>query len=75
MLFAKRLKSANHVRAFVVNEADDRGWEARVEQDHRIVEQTWLHDWHRVEGAMRKFALEVLLLQRAGWVDVSASVV
>ena len=75
MLFAKRLKSHDHVRAFVVDEADDRGWEVRVEQDHHVVTRTWLHDWHRVEGAMRKFALEALQLQRAGWVDVSSSAV
>jgi hypothetical protein len=75
MLFAKQLKSNNHTRAFVVDQADEHGWEVRVEQDHKVVERTWLHDWHRVESAMRKFALEALQLQRAGWVDVTSSAV
>lgn len=74
MLFSKRLKSQEHIREFVVDEADDRGWEVREEEDHRIVKRTWIRDWHRVEGAMMRFALEATQLQRAGWVEVSNNV-
>jgi hypothetical protein len=72
MIFSKRLRSEDHFRQFVVDEADDRGWEVREEQDNRIVKRTWMHDWHRVESAMMKFALEAIQLQRAGWVEVPA---
>jgi hypothetical protein len=70
MLFTKRLQREHHVREFVVNEVDERGWEVREECDHRVVKRTWLRDWHRVETAMMRFALEALQLQRSGWVEV-----
>ena len=72
MLFTKRLRSENHVKEFVVGEAGERGWEVREEVDDCIVRHTWLHDWHRVENAMRRFALEATQLQRAGWVEVGS---
>jgi hypothetical protein len=71
MIFSKRLRRRDHVREFVVDEADERGWEVREEEDHRVVRQTWMHDWHRVENAMMRFGIEAIQLQRAGWVDVS----
>ena len=74
MIFSKRLRSQEHIREFVVDEADDRGWEVREEEDHRIVKRTRMHDWHRVENAMRRFALEATQLQRAGWVEISNTV-
>ena len=74
MLFSKRLRSEEHLREFVVGEADDLGWEVREEQDHQVVKRTWMHDWHRVEKAMMRFALETTELQRAGWVEVSNTV-
>jgi hypothetical protein len=73
MIFSKRLRSQDHVREFVVDEAD-RGWEVREEQDHRIVKRTWMHDWHRVENAIMRFGLEASQLQRAGWVEISNTV-
>ena len=74
MIFSKRLRSDEHVRSFVVDEADERGWQVREEEDHRVVRRTWLHDWHGVERAMMRFALEATQLQRAGWVEVSNTV-
>ena len=74
MIFTKRLRSENHVKEFVVDEADDGGWEVREEVDHRVVRQTWMHDWHRVENAMMRFGLEATQLQRAGWVEVPSSI-
>ncbi len=71
MIFTKRLRSDNHVKEFVVDEADDRGWEVREEVDHHVVRRTLMHDWHRVENAMMRFGLEATQLQRAGWVEVS----
>jgi hypothetical protein len=70
MIFRKRLRSQDHSREFVVDDADERGWEVREEQDHRVVKQAWVRDWHRVEQAMMRFGLEATQLQRAGWVEV-----
>lgn len=74
MVFSKRLRSREHIREFVVGNADDRGWEVREEEDHRIVRRTWMHDWHRVENVITRFAFEATQLQRAGWVEVSNTV-
>ena len=74
MIFSKRLRSQEHTKAFVVDEADERGWEAREEEDHQVVKRTRMHDWHRVENAMLRFGLEATQLQRAGWVEISNTV-
>jgi hypothetical protein len=74
MIFSKHLRSDEHTREFVVDEADERGWKVREERDHHIVKCTWMHDWHRVEHAMMRFAFEATRLQRAGWVEVSKTV-
>jgi hypothetical protein len=74
MIFSKRLRSEEHVKSFVVDEADERGWQVREEEDYQVVKRTWLHDWHGVERAMMRFALEATQLQRAGWVEVSNTV-
>ena len=72
MVFSKRLRSEDHIREFVVDEADDRGWEVREEQDDLVVRRTWLHDWQRVEAAMMRFAVQAMQLRKAGWVEVPA---
>lgn len=74
MIFSRRLRSQEHTREFVVDAADDRGWEVREEEDHCVVKRAWLHDWHRVENTMLRFAAESTRLQRAGWVEVSNTV-
>lgn len=73
MIFSKRLRGEGHTRQFVVDDADDRGWEVREEEDNHVVRRTWVHDWHRVENAMMRFALEATQLQRAGWVEVTTT--
>lgn len=74
MIFSKRLRSHEHIKEFVVDEPDERGWEVREEEDHQVVKRTWVHDWHRVEHAMMRFAHEATQLQRAGWVEMSNTV-
>lgn len=74
MIFSKRLRSQEHIKAFVVDEAGERGWEVREEEDHQVVKRTRMHDWHRVENAMMRFGFEVTQLQRAGWVEISNTV-
>jgi hypothetical protein len=73
MIFTKRLRSHNHVKAFVVDRVGERGWEMREEDDHRVVKRTLTRDWHRVENAMMRFALQVTQLERAGWIEVPAT--
>ena len=70
MIFAKRFRSQDHTRTFVVDEGDDRGWEVREEEDNEVVKRTWLHDWHRVENAMMRFGIQATQLQSAGWTEV-----
>ena len=72
MIFAKRLRSQDHTRAFVVNSADERGWEVLEEEDNQVVKRAWLHDWHRVENAMMRFGIKTIQLQSAGWTEVQA---
>jgi hypothetical protein len=74
MIFSRRLRSEEHVKEFVVDEADERGWEVREEEDHQVVKRTCMQDWHHVENAMMRFAAESMQLQRAGWVEVSNTV-
>jgi hypothetical protein len=70
MIFWKQLRSQDRVRAFVVGDADDRGWEVRQEEDNRIVKRAWLHDWHRVEVAIMSFKVEAGQLRSDGWTEV-----
>ena len=70
MIFARRFRSQDHTRSFTVNKPDERGWEVREEQDNTVVKSTWLHDWHRVENAMMRFALQAMQLQSAGWTEI-----
>ena len=72
MIFSKRLRSQDHVREFAIDAADIRGWEVREQEDDLVVKRTWMHDWHHVENAMMRFALEASQLQRAGWVEIPA---
>lgn len=70
MIFAKRLFSGGHTKEFVVDEAQEFGWEVREEEDNQVVKRTWLHDWHRVENAMMRFALQATQLESSGWTEV-----
>ena len=67
MVFAKRLVSDGHTREFVVDNPNDNGWEVREAEDNQVVKRSWLHDWHRVESAMMRFAIQTTELQSAGW--------
>ena len=71
MIFSRRLRNEGHSRGLVVDSANDTGWEVREDEDFQVVKRTSFKDWHRVEKAMMRFALEATKLQRAGWVEVS----
>jgi hypothetical protein len=70
MIFLKQFRSQEHTRSFVVDNVPDRGWEVREEKDNEVVKCTCLHDWHRVENAMMRFAIQATQLQTAGWTEV-----
>jgi hypothetical protein len=73
MIFAKRFRSADHTKKFVVDEATPNGWQVREEEDNHVVKAAWLHDWHRVERMMLRFSVEGTELERAGWVEEPAA--
>lgn len=64
--FVTRLRNANHVRRFSIQETGGK-WEVREEQDSRVVRQVCYTDWHRVERARLTFAMEVSSLREKGW--------
>jgi hypothetical protein len=70
MIFSKLLRSENHTRTFMIADAGARGWEVREEEDSRVVRSTRLHDWHRVETAIMRFAIEATHLQQTGWIEI-----
>ena len=73
MIFSKRLRSHDHTRTFVVGESHGGSWEVREEEDNQVVKRTWLHDWHGVEKAMMKFAIQAISLENAGWTEVQTA--
>lgn len=66
-MFAKTLTHGSHTRQFTIEEAGDDGWEVRQIDDSRLVTRKRYSDWHRVERALARFALEVEGLERQGW--------
>ena len=65
-MFTEHLRNAEHTRRFSIV-ATSSGWEARREEDSRVVRRVEYHDWHRVERARRSMAHEVSALEAAGW--------
>lgn len=66
-LFSRRLRQGSHIRQFSVEVTPGAGWHVVDRRDaepgrHRIYD-----DWHRVEIAMSRFALEAAQLAREGW--------
>lgn len=66
-MFTRELTYAGHVRRFTVREAGGHGWEAREEEDSRLVRHTRYQDWHRVERAISAMLQQVSELESRGW--------
>jgi len=66
-VFSSRLTDGNHVRRFEVDREPSEGWRIREERDSEVVRQVIYGDWHRVELAIRGFAVEAAQLTRNGW--------
>ena len=72
-MFAQELTHAGHVRRFEIRSEGAEGWEMRVEEDSALVRRKRFTDWHRVERALTRVALEVAELQNAGWTVTAVS--
>jgi hypothetical protein len=66
-MFSKRLTHAGHARSFVITSLQADGWEARVEEDSRLLRRAHYTDWHRVERAIFSLEREVEALTAGGW--------
>jgi hypothetical protein len=66
-MFSQELTHAGHVRRFNLSRYGADGWEMRVEEDSAVVRRQRFTDWHRVERALTRVALEIAELQNAGW--------
>jgi hypothetical protein len=66
-MFSQELTHAGHVRRFEITSHGADGWEMRVEEDSAVLRRQWYTDWHRVERALTRVAIEVAELQNAGW--------
>ena len=68
-MYARSLRNANQIRTFTIRPAHSRGWEVVDEQDSTIVKSVRYDDWHRVERARARFALEAWFLRQHGWIE------
>ena len=66
-VFSSKLTDGSHVRQFDVHRSPAQGWSIREERDAEVVRQVTVEDWHRVEVAIRGFAVEAAQLTRRGW--------
>jgi hypothetical protein len=68
-MYAKLLRKAAHTRRFTIRSVDSSGWEVIDERDSIVVQYLHYRDWHRVERAKAKFAVEAMVLAESGWVE------
>jgi len=66
-MYTKELKHGDQVRRFSIREAASEGWEVREEADSRLVKQTHIRDWHRLERARMRIDEQVTDLESRGW--------
>jgi hypothetical protein len=68
-VYAKHLSQGEHSRDFTVLLDPGVGWLVRDERDAQPVRTKTYDDWHRVELAITRFALEAARLKREGWLE------
>jgi hypothetical protein len=66
-LFSRRLQQGEHSLQFSVDVNAVAGWQVHEERDDTPILQRTYDDWHRVELAMSRFAIEASRLLREGW--------
>ena len=67
-LFARTVRLGRHVKSFEIWRLSG-GWIAAKADDRRVIDRRELTDWHRVERTASRFADEVSVLLRQGWVE------
>lgn len=69
-MYAHTLRYAAHIRKFTITSSPSAtGWVVRDERDDKVIRNQLYRDWHRVERARNRFALEAADLRDAGWTD------
>jgi hypothetical protein len=68
-MFVKKLTQGGHVQRFSIAPSRAHGWDVREERDSKVVRQSHLTDWHRVERARSVFTLKIGLLRSSGWTE------
>ena len=71
-MYLRTLTNSQQTRRYTIQKVAAAGWEARVEQDSRVISATLYQDWHRVERARMAFAREAAELEDDGWTDQRA---
>jgi hypothetical protein len=67
LMFALRLRHADHTRHYSICSAGSEGWEVRLVEDRTLRRLNHYRDWHRVERALALFKREVEELTASGW--------
>ena len=68
-VLSKRLSFGAHTCTFTVEMTPGAGWQVRYEHDAKPTYQKRYDDWHRVEIAISRFAIEAARLTQEGWVE------
>lgn len=68
-MYARTFTNDTATRRFTVTAQPNSGWEVREESDRGVIRCDRYDDWHRVERALRAFAIEAQALSASGWVE------
>jgi hypothetical protein len=68
-VYAKHLSQDGHSRDFTVELDPAVGWLVLDAEDARPLRQRIYNDWHRVELAISRFAMEAARLKTEGWLE------
>jgi hypothetical protein len=68
-VYAQHLSHEGHSRAFTVEFDPTVGWLVSDAEDARTLRQRIYDDWHRVELAISRFAIEAARLKTEGWLE------
>jgi hypothetical protein len=69
-MFLVSIRHDSHVRRYSITPVKGSGWEAKLEEDQKLMRVARYGDWHKVERALMAFRLEVDQLTSRGWWEV-----
>lgn len=70
MTLERHFVNDGHSHHFLVTH-DVTGWNTREEEDAIVIRESHHRDWHRVEGAIRRFELSAVALEKDGRTESS----